>query len=678
MLNQTQLENILSEMTLEEKINMLHGDGLFETKGIKRLNIPPFKMSDGPMGVRHEFEKKNWALRNWSDDAVSYFPSNTALAATWNPDLAYTFGKSLGAETRSRGKDVILGPGINIIRSPLNGRNFEYMSEDPLLIKKMAPPIVKGIQENDVAACVKHFIANNQESNRMTVDVLMDERTFEEFYLPPFYSTIVEASAYTIMGAYNKLNGHYCCESPFLLQDILRKRWAYEGVVISDWGAVHSTKKAALSSHDIEMNVTSDFDQYYFANPLYNAVINKTIDEAIIDEKVRRILHVMNTLKMLSGQRKVGERNTYKHQEATLKTAEESIVLLENDGILPLDPSQIKSIAIIGENAVRAHATGGGSAEIKALYEHTPFNGISMLLGGNVKLTYAKGYTSDKDTNVDKQFELRTEAMRVANDHDYVIFVGGLNHDFDTEGKDRKDIEMPYAQNELLEALYDVNPNIITVNVSGSAVNLSIFKERSKALIQTWYNGMEGGRALAHILFGIVNPSGKLPFTIGQQLEDYAAHSIGEFPGQKTVAYSEGMYIGYRHFEKHNIKPLYVFGHGLSYTNFEYTSLETQVNNQLNIEVTLQNTGQITGKEVVQLYLSKLSSKLDQPKKALLDFKKCTLNAKETTTLQFSVDLKSLESYDPSIHTWILESGDYQLSIGSSSQDIKLTSTFHI
>lgn len=680
MLTTETLKMLISQMTLEEKAGMLHGDGIFETKGVKRLGIPDLKMADGPRGVRKEFIRGTWNTKEWSDDYVTYFPANTALAATWNPEKAYAFGKALGAETRSRGKDIILAPGVNLMRSPLCGRNFEYMSEDPVLSGAIGAEIVKGIQENDVAACVKHFAANNQETNRMTVDAKVDVRTLEEIYLPAFRETLIGGGAYSVMGAYNRLNGDYCCESPYLLTTVLRDQWQYDGVVISDWGGVHSTKKAALAGMDIEMNVTGDFSNYFFADALVTAVNNGDIPEQTIDTKIMRILEMMNKLNMLDGERQIGKRNTPEHQKLTLEIAEESIVLLENkEQFLPLDASKISSILVVGENAIRTHASGGGSAEIKALYEHTPFAGISMFLGGNVKLSYVAGYTGAKDNTPDRQRDLREEALRAANVHDLIIFVGGLNHDLDLEGQDRSDILMPYGQNELLETIKSVNPNIVSVNVSGSAVDLSAVRQHSKAVLQTWYNGMEGGRALAHVLFGAVSPSGKMPFTIAKNLSDYSAHSIGEFPGDKTVNYAEGLFIGYRHFDKAEIEPLYCFGHGLSYTTFAYNDLTIAMGaERIEVYFTLKNLGARAGKEIAQLYIQHLDSQDERPVKELRAFKKVALDSMSETTVYITLDKQAFMHFDISTNSWIFSPGHFEIMIGTSSRDIRLISEVYI
>ncbi len=684
-MNNEKIKNLISAMTLEEKIGMLHGQGFFQTRGVKRLGIPPLKMSDGPMGVRQEFPMASWAAKGDNDDYVSYFPANTALAATWNPDLSYKLGNALGAETRSRGKDVILAPGINIIRSPFCGRNFEYMSEDPYLTKKMSGPVITGIQENDVAACVKHFIANNQETKRLEVDVQMDTRTMEEIYLPAFEEALTNADSFTVMTAYNKFNGSYCCENETLLKDLLRDRFNYKGIVVSDWGACHSTVESAKAGLDIEMSVTDDFDDYYFGNPLYEAVMTGKVDQGLIDEKIYRILTIMDRLHMLdkgdptnSPIRKSGSRNTPDHHGAALDVARESIVLLKNNNrILPLNPQDFTSIAIVGDNGDKKHSTGGGSAEIKALYEHTPLAGISSYLGGNHKITYIKGYSSEKDAGPYVAFNLREEAKRLASNHDLVIFIGGLNHDHDTEGSDRSDYKLPYQQDQLVKELSQVCETLISVHISGSAVDLTDLTTYSDALIQSWYNGMEGGRALAEVLFGQVNPSGKLPFTFASDINDYAAHSIGEFPGSSTVSYSESIFVGYRHFDSHDIDPLYPFGYGLSYTNFAYSDLNLSLKDDyLEITFTIKNTGERSGKEVCQLYTSQIHPSEPRPHKELKGFVKIDLQPGYDQVIKTKIPLRDLGFYSEISRAWITEQDKYQIFIGSSSRDIHLSGEF--
>lgn len=547
-------EELMRKLTLDEKISMIHGAELFRTAPVERLGIPALTMSDGPMGVRQEFEPSSWKSVGNHDDYVTYLPCNSALASTWNRELARLTGEVLGAEARGRGKDVILGPGVNIKRSPLCGRNFEYFSEDPYLTKEMAVPYIQGVQEWDVAACVKHFAANNQETQRLWVDVKIDEKALREIYLPAFYDAVKKGNSYTVMGAYNKIYGEHCCQSDFLLNQILRKEWGYDGVVISDWGGVHDTEAAANSQLDIEMSVTDNFDEYCMAEPLKKMVQEGKISEAAIDEKVVRILMLMQRLHMLDGKRKSGAYNTPEHRQAALDVARESVVLLKNSGgRLPLSPEKTKEILVIGENADLMHASGGGSAEIKALYEITPLMGIQMLLGGNAKVTYVKGYCQDpkeevQDENwqadslkdgggeierVDQADEtltmyrrlLREEAVMKAREFEQVIFIGGLNHEQDCEGNDRADMRLPYEQDRLIEDLLEANPATIIVLTGGSPVEMGSWIGRAHSVVWSWYAGMEGGRALAEVLFGRTNPSGKLPESFYKTHTDCSAHA---------------------------------------------------------------------------------------------------------------------------------------------------------
>lgn len=707
MLNM-EIEELVKQMTLEEKIGMIHGNGLFCTKGVERLKIPPLIMSDGPMGVRNEFKNEEWIPSGNSDDYVTYLPCNSALAATWNRTLAHDLGQVLGEEARGRGKDVILAPGINIKRSPLCGRNFEYMSEDPYLSGEMAVPIVEGIQQEDTAACVKHFAMNNQESNRLEVEVEVNERAMREIYLSAFEKVIKQGKAYSLMGAYNRFLGEYCCESQFLLNTILRQEWQYDGMLVSDWGAVHHTEQAAKSGLDIEMSVTNNFDDYYMANPLKEQIESGKIAEKEIDKKVIHILKLMQRLHMLGEEkRKSGTYNTKKHQEKTLEIARESIILLKNEeNRLPLCKEKVKKILVIGDNAVRTHSSGGGSAEIKALYEITPLMGIKKLLGGNTKVTWVPGYLADdleeEKSNINwqadsleqqkkrqgkqeellkkKQEKKRKEAVSLAKEYDTVIFIGGLNHKRDSEGYDRIDMTLPYEQDILLKELLKVNPNIIVVMVSGSPVKMNRFISNTKSLIWCWYEGMEGGTALAEVLFGEVNPSGKLPETMPISHLDCSAHSIGEFPGGKIVHYNEGIFVGYRHYNTNQIPVQFPFGYGLSYTTYFIHNLiiERQDKGNLKVKVDITNTGKREGKEVIQLYIGKEDSKIERSKRELKGFEKVLLNPNETKTVNFILTEQSFSYYEEKEKQFKVEQGTYTISIGQSVEQIAQETTIWI
>lgn len=681
-----QAEELLGKLTLDEKIGMIHGAQLFQTAGVPRLGILPIKFSDGPMGVRQEFEASKWQTVGHSDDYVTYLPCNSALASTWNRQLAKETGCVLGEEARGRGKDVILGPGVNIKRSPLCGRNFEYFSEDPYLTKELAIPYIQGVQEWDVAACVKHFAANNQETERLWVDVEVDEYALREIYLPVFYDAVKKGGVYTMMGAYNLLYGEHCCQSEYLLNDILRKEWGYDGVVVSDWGAVHDTEKAAASQLDIEMSVTDNFDKYFMADPLKEKIEKGEIKESTVDEKVVRILMLMIKLHMMDGTRKSGAYNTPEHRQKTLETARESIILLKNeDQLLPLSKEKVKKLLVVGENADRAHSNGGGSAEIKALYEITPLMGIKALLGGNTEVTYVPGYVSgekqkESDTNWQetslengggstkiqnvnpkiqaKRSILRKEAVQLAAQYDYVLFVGGLNHDHDSEGNDRTDMRLPYEQEELIEELLTVNPNTVVIFVGGSPVEMGRWIEKAKVVVWSWYAGMEGGNALAEVVFGNVNPSGKLPETFYKKHTDCSAHAIGEFPGDSKVRYTEGVFVGYRYNDTYDVAPEFCFGHGLSYTTFSYANPRVnERNGRLYAECDVTNTGMKSGKETVQVYVAPIERKETEPVQELKGFEKIELLPGECKTVSVFVET---------------ELKNRELRIGSSSRDIRL------
>lgn len=684
-------EEIVKKLTLDEKIGMVHGAELFRTKGVERLGIPPLVMSDGPMGVRQDFEAASWRPIGTSADQVSYLPCNSALAATWNRKLAYDVGAVLGEETRGRGKDVILGPGVNIKRSPLCGRNFEYFSEDPYLTKELVVPFIRGIQNWDVAACVKHFAANNQETERLWVDVEVDEKALREIYLPAFHDAVKEAGSYTIMTAYNKLNGEHCYCHEGLLAHILRKEWDYDGVVISDWGGVHDTALAAKSQLDIEMSVTDNFDAYYMAEPLKKKIEAGEIDEYVLDEKVVHILMLMFRLHMIGDasqngrKRKRGSFNTPEHREKALAAARESVILLKNESKrLPLNADEMQRLLVIGENADCIHALGGGSAEIKALYEITPLMGICSFLGGNTEVKFTQGYVRDEkqeetDTNWQetsledgggktrrhhtdeemrkKREKLRKEAVALAARYDDVIFVGGLNHLHDSEGNDRADMKLPYEQDILIRELLETNPKTVIVLMGGSPVEMGEWIEGADTVVWNWYSGMEGGRALAEVLFGAVNPSGKLPETFYKKHTDCSAHAIGEFPGGKKVRYKEGVYVGYRYNDTFDIEPQFCFGHGLSYTKFEYSDPSIQEENgKCLITCKVRNIGGREGKETVQVYYASVDRSADRPAQELKGFEKISLKAGEEKIVNIQAESCPKGT---------------EVRIGSSSRDIR-------
>lgn len=673
------IETLISEMTLEEKLGMLHGDNVYDTKGVARLGIPPFRFSDGPMGVRGEFDRETCSYVGDTGDFATAFPCITAVAATWNPEMAYENGKALGREVRGRGKDVSLSPGINIHRTPLCGRNFEYMSEDPYLISRMCVPEIQGIQENDVAACIKHFAVNNQETRRFDVNVEVDERALHELYLPGFQAAVQEGGCLAIMGAYNQFRGEYCCHNQYLMQTLLREKWGFDGIVISDWGAVHDTKKAVDAGVHFDMNVSNRYDEYYYANPLKELVEAGEISEETVNGMVRQILKMMFQLKMMEPEhRSPGAYNTHENHISARKVARESIVLLKNEEkLLPLAKDFHGSIAVIGENANRMQAFSGGSSEVRALYEITPLLGIQMHLGGNFHVQYAKGYSSNPE-DAGQREKLAEEACKLAASSDVVIYVGGLNHDYDMEGQDRPDMKLPYGQDALIGRLLDANPNTVIVNMSGSPVEMRSWIDRAKAVVQYWYAGTEGGMALAEVLFGDVNPSGKLPTTFPKALEDTPVSRFGEFPGGDTVTYKEGIYVGYRYYDSFDVEPEFCFGHGLSYTEFAYTDLQLHTAEdqegapEVRATFTLTNTGAVPGAEAAQLYVADTACSVARPAKELKGFEKVFLHPGESKEVSILLPKKAFCYYSTEDMDWKLEPGQFRILVGSSSRDIRL------
>lgn len=732
-----QIEKLLKKLTLDEKIAMIHAAGLFQTGAVERLDIPSLKCSDGPMGVRCEFHNERWIPAGNNDDNVTYLPSNSALASTWNQELAKQSGHVLGEEARGRGKDVILAPGINIKRDPLCGRNFEYMSEDPKLAATLAVPFIKGVQENDVAACVKHFACNVQETDRLMVDTIVDERTLYEIYLPAFKAAVQEGGSYSLMGAYNKINGTHCCENKELLDFILREEWGYDGTVISDWGAVHKTKEAAEVTMDVEMSVFADFDNYVFANPLKEAIEKGEVSESSVDSKVRNILRMMFRLKMIGKQkntRKSGTYNTLAHREAVHRTAQESMILLKNENNkLPLNKDKVKKIAVIGQNAAKIHSDGGGSAEIKALYEISPLMGIKTYLGGNVEVVYAPGYyipenpkTFDhnwqensldelESTNVgflsraeieaekarqdeeaafrkeeeekaaqkekdaqlihEKNKKLFEEAIALAKEADEVIFVGGLNHNFDSEGFDREDMKLPFEQDLLIAELLKVRKDAIITFIGGSPVEMP-WRDEAEAILWSYYAGMETGNAFAEIIFGEVNPSGKLAETFPAKYEDCITAKNGQSGIRGTINLSEGLYYGYRYFDKERIAPAFCFGHGLSYTKFTYSNLtlkqEKEGSKIVKVSFTVKNTGKKAGAEIAQVYIAPIAPKVDRPVKELKAYKKIKLQPGKSGKVTLTLSPQDFAYFDTDIHGFIADAGDYEILVGASCEDIRL------
>ncbi|WP_373724623.1 glycoside hydrolase family 3 C-terminal domain-containing protein, partial [Bacteroides heparinolyticus] len=637
------VEDALARLTLEEKVAMVHAQSKFSSPGVPRLGIPEFWMTDGPHGIRPEVLWDEWDQAGWTNDSCVAYPALTCLAATWNPEMSLLYGKSIGEEARYRGKTVLLGPGVNIYRTPLNGRNFEYMGEDPYLAARMVVPYVQGVQQNGVAACVKHFALNNHEVNRHTTNAVVDDRALYEIYLPAFKAAVREGKAWSIMGAYNLYKGQHACHNQYLLNDILKGEWGFDGVVVSDWGGVHDTDQAIVNGLDMEFGswtnglsngASNAYDNYYLAMPYLQRIREGKVGIRELDDKVRRILRLAFRTTM-NTDRPFGSLNSPAHYEAARRIGEEGIVLLQNrNNVLPIDLNKTRKIAVIGENAIKMMTVGGGSSSLKVQRECSPLDGIGQRVGGKAEVVYARGYVGDasgeyngvvtgqnlKDERTPE--ELIEEAVRVARDADYVIFIGGLNKSAgqDCEDSDRKGLDLPYGQDAVISALAKVSKKLVVVNISGNAVAMPWVND-VPAIVQAWYLGSEAGSALAAVLMGDVNPSGKLPFTFPAKLEDVPAHSLGEYTGAQSesvidIRYNEGIFVGYRWADKQKkVKPLFPFGHGLSYTTFEYgkPTVDSKVmtaGGTLTVKVTVSNTGAREGQEVVQLYISDKKSSL--------------------------------------------------------------------
>jgi beta-glucosidase len=684
---EAKINRLIKKMTLEEKVGMIHASSSFTSGGVKRLGIPELTTSDGPHGVRVE-HGRGWDVVQGVDDAGTYLPTGNTLAATWNPKLGYDFGVVLGSEAKYRGKDVILGPGINIIRTPLNGRNFEYLSEDPYLISKMVVGYVKGVQDQGISACVKHFAANNQETDRSSINVEMSERALRELYLPGFKAAVTVGHVNTLMGAYNQFRGQFCTHNEYLINTILKGEWGFKGAVISDWGAVHNTEQALLNGCDLEMGTDlsmmphPDYNKFFMADPAIAFIKGGKIAVSVVDDKVRRILRVMFKTHMIDGKRTPGSFNTRAHQLTALRIAEEGIVLLKNqDKILPLSTNKIKTIAVIGENATRENAFGGGSSQVKAKYEITPLQGLKNLVGNHVQLNYTQGYRIARGQKADEK--LIKEAAEAAAKADIAIVVGGWTHGYDynvwddnaydAESVDKPSMDMPFGQDELIKAVLKANPKTIVVLMGAGGIDMSRWVDHTPAVIQAFYPGMEGGNALAKILFGAVNPSGKLPMSLPKKLKDVPAEKLGEYPGKNGVVhYNDGIYVGYRYYDTYGVDPQFPFGFGLSYTTFKYSDLKINGNT---IALNLKNTGKVAGGEVVQLYVSKQYAAVKRPVKELKAFDKVFLKPGETKAVTLKINDEAFKYYNEDKKQWFLEPGKYDILVGSSSKELKLKGT---
>ena len=699
------VEDALSRMTLEEKVAILHAQSKFSSAGVPRLGIPEVWCTDGPHGIRPEVLWDEWDQAGWTNDSCTAFPALTCLAATWNPEMSALYGKSIGEEARYREKDILLGPGVNIYRTPLNGRNFEYMGEDPYLSSRMVVPYIEEVQKNGVAACVKHFALNNQEAHRHGIDVEVDDRALNEIYLPAFKAAVQEGGAWAVMGAYNKYKGEHCCHNRYLLNDILKRDWAFDGVVVSDWGGTHDTKQAAENGLDMEFGSWTDglswgasnaYDNYHLAAPYLDMLRKGEASMATLDDKARRVLRLIFRTAM-NTRKPFGSLNSPEHLAAARRIAGEGMVLLKNEGgVLPIDLGRAKTIAVVGENAIKMMTVGGGSSSLKVRHEYTPLEGIRAAAAGKAEVIYERGYVGDvtgdyngvktgQDLSESRsEAQLIADAAAAARKADAVIFVGGLNksNHQDCEGDDRLQYGLPYAQDKVIGALAEANPNLAVVIVSGNAVAMP-WIDRVPAVLEAWFSGSEAGNALADVVFGAVNPSGKLPFTFPVRLEDNGAHALGEYPGSDKVKYNESIFVGYRWHDKEQLKPLFAFGHGLSYTAFAVGNVKADrttlvPNGSIRISADVTNTGDRAGAEVVQLYIGDEQSSLPRPVKELKGFQKVSLNPGQTRTVTFEITPGMLHYYDDAKGAWVAEPGAFTAYVGAASDDIRGTVEFEL
>jgi beta-glucosidase len=676
---ETRVDDLLSRLTLAEKLSLVHADSKFTTAAVPRLGIPRRWLDDGPHGVREDIGPDTWMPAGRTDDFATAMPSGICLAATWNPELGLQEGEAIGQEARARGKDIMLGPGVNILRTPLCGRNFEYLGEDPFLTSQMCIGYIRGEQSQDVSSCVKHFALNNQEFERDSINVEVGERALREIYLPAFKAAVQEAGVWSVMGAYNQFRGQHCCENDYLLNTILKGEWGFAGLVMSDWGGVHDTSEAVLNGLDLEMGTETNYNNFYLAQPYLDGLNRGAFTGSGLNEKVRRNLRVMFATHVFDSDRKRGSLNTPEHQAIARRVAEEGIVLLKNNhDLLPLDPKKIKTIAVIGDNATRLQAHGGDSSGIKAFYEITPLVGILARAGRDVNIIFSQGY--EKDGGAD----LAANAIAAAKAADVVIYLGGLNHDkgLDCEGADRPDMKLPFGQDELIQKIAAANPKTIVV-LDGTMVEMNAWLDKVPTLLQAWYPGMEGGNALAAVLFGDVSPSGKLPATFPKKLSDSPAYAFGPcaYPGTNgTVTYREELLVGYRWFDTKHIEPQFPFGFGLSYTTFKYANFKlipgAGTNEIVTAQFDLENTGKCAGAEVAQLYVHEQNPHLPRPEKELKQFRKVFLQPGEKQTVSIPLTRGAFAYYDPAQKGWVAQPDSFEILIGSSSRDLRLRDIF--
>ena len=722
--NDARINAVIAQMTLEEKVEMLHSKTNMSSAGVERLGIADIQYADGPFGIREEGQPNGFMSAGWTLDSATFFPTGSALAATWSEELAYKYGSGMGKEARLRGKDVILGPAVNIQRLPVGGRTYEYLSEDPILSAALALEYTKGCQDEGTAVCIKHFAVNNQETNRGSVNAILSERTLREIYLKPFERAIIEGGAMSVMPAYNKVNGDYCSENEHLLNEILRGEWGFKGMTVSDWGGTHSTMGAMLHGLNVQMTGSN-----YLGQPVIDSIATGALTEDLVDEKVRQILRVRYAVEPVPAD----VANTVmtsqpECQQIALEVARKSVVLLKNEGVLPI-AKDVKKIAVIGQNAVLKVQSGGMGAGVKALYEVTPLEGIRKRAGSEIEVTYAPGYKNfpgrrwgpapavkdplEADA-IDEPADpaLLAEAVALAKDADLVIFFGGTNKNIETEGSDRKDIKLPCGQEELVQALREANANLVSVLISGGPTDLQVLEPVSPAIVQGWWNGTEGGTALAEVLFGDIAPSGKLPFTFPVKLEDSPAYAMGNFPDPNGAGgdlftlmfrpdvlamtpaqrqafidslpkpeshYTEEFYVGYRWYDTKDVKPMYAFGHGLSYVDFAYGEMKAKAGARgVKVSFKLSNEGAMPADEVVQLYVRRVDSAVEWPAKELKAFKRVSLDAGKSATVTLEIALDDLRYWDEDANSWALEHGRLELLLGAASDDIRQTAEVNI
>lgn len=719
-----QIDGIISKMTIEEKVDMLHAKHMFVSAGVASQGIADMKYTDGPFGIREEMQPDNWNPLGLENDKATFFPTGSALAATWSPELAYAYGTGMAKEARLRGKDMILGPAINIQRIPTGGRTYEYLSEDPFLNSKMAVGYSKGAQDNGVAVCIKHYALNNQENNRGSVNAIIGERAMREIYLPPFRAAVKEADVYGVMAAYNKVNGWWCAENDLLLNKILRDEWGFAGLVISDWGGTHSTVNAIKNGLNIEMP-----DKRYFGKALLDSIKAGLVSEDLINLRVREILRVRLAIKPVPENEANKEITSQPAQhKIAYNVASKSIVLLRNDGVLPLQLENKPIIAVIGANATQKMATGGLGAGVKTLYEITPLEGLKDRIGDKAQIIFAQGYepaqsgfanrfrkrTPEEIEKAARESELTAqrltdEAVEAASKASLVIFIGGNNRTVETEGTDREDISLPFGQDKLITSIAKVNKNIVTVLASGAPNDLNVAEPLSRALLISWFNGSEGGNALADVLLGNISPGGRLPFTVPVKLEDSPAYYLKNYPqgtrnsdvfanlvsktdatekgvqeankpqqsDRNSAFYSEESLVGYRWYDTKNIPVRYPFGHGLTYTTFGYSKLKVNkkefgINDVITVSVKLKNTGEMAAEEVVQVYVHRLNPAVDWPEKELKAFSRIPLMPAESKTVKLSIPVKDLQYWNEKTQSWDNDLCKVALLVGASAGDIKL------